>query len=378
MARIAFLFLIVDTLPYEELWKAWIGKITDSCVHIHAKHPERIRSAWVRQHLITAPSGDIVTYRPDWGSVELVRAMLALLQAALRDRQVGRLCFLSESCLPAVDPVVAERTIQAATRSWLDVKFRPNNGYSALHQFAPMRCGWRVAKADQWCLLQRSHAERLVRRPRIWQSFKRAKAADEIFIPTLLQMGGVLNDEGTLVCHHSEAECRSRFSHTDRLSWTPDGPDRTVMRVKPRSDPTQLATDDIMNAAILALNTDWPVYGEIESRKITYVDWSYSCLHPTTFRWNLALHRRAQERGCIFVRKVIDVDQHAWLQWLFSPAQYIPATPLLFRDNEKDRRNRSKLQEYADCATPYNERIWPEADCWEYVTQRSAAKVTNH
>jgi hypothetical protein len=374
MTRLAFLFLIVDTLPYEDLWTAWLGHLPDAHVHIHAKHPERIRSEWVRQRLITSSSGDIVTYRPDWGSIELVRAMLALLRAALRDPDVGRLCFLSESCLPAVDPAAAERTLLGATRSWLDIKFRPNNGYSALHQFAPMRCGWRPAKADQWCLLLRAHAERLLRQPRCWQAFKRVKAADEIFIPTLLRMYGILHDEGTLVCHHGEDECRSRFPHTARLSWTADGPDRTVMRVKPRTDPAELSTDDIMNAAILALDTDWPVYGEVESRKLTYVDWSYSCLHPTTFRWNLALHRRAQERGCLFVRKVIDVDHDAWRQWLAAPTQYIPATPLLFRDNDKDRRNRSKLQHYTDCTTPYNERLWPEADCWDYVTQRTTNK----
>ena len=371
MTRIAFLFLVIADLPYEPLWRAWLEQVPDAEVHIHCKHPERVTSSWVRQRLITSPGGDIVTYRPDWGSVELVRAMLALLRAGLRRPDVGRLCFLSESCLPAADPAAAAQAMRAATRSWLDVKFRPNNGYSALHQFRPMRCGWRAAKADQWCLLLRPHAERLLRQPRMWQAFKRIKAADEMFIPTVLLMHGVLTDDGTLRCRHSEAECRRRMTPSDRISWTPDGEHSTVMRVRSRTDPDDLATDDIMNAAIMTMDTDWPRYGEIEARKVTYVDWSYSCLHPTTFQWNLALHRRAQERGCLFVRKVANVDHDAWLQWLAGPAQYIPATPLLFRDNDKDRRNRSKLEGYTDPSTPYNERLWPEADCWAYATQRS-------
>ncbi len=207
-STIAFLFIIVDKFPHEAVWRRWLEAVPCH-VYFHCKKPEAIESQWVRERLIASPGGDIITYRPDWGSVELVRAMLALLRTALREESNRRFCFLSESCIPAVPPGEAAGQILSATRSWVDVKFRPNNGYSALHQFDPLRCGWRVCKADQWCLLVREHAEAVSRRPGIWKNFKRVKASDEIFIPTLLYLARALDDRGTLRCHHPADKVRA-------------------------------------------------------------------------------------------------------------------------------------------------------------------------
>ena len=374
---IAFLFLIVNRFQHERIWRQWLDQIPDSRVYFHCKAPEEVTSPWVRERLIASPGGDIITYRPDWGSVELVRAMVALLRTALRDpARHTHFCFLSESCIPAVGPAEAAARVRGAERSWIDAKFRPNNGYSALHQFSPMRCGWRVCKADQWCLLLRKHAELVVRRPAIWKHFKMLKASDEIFIPTLLCLAGALTDSGRLRRHRPEATCRRVLAaHLraagERIRLEPVDPETTDLHVGSRTSRDQPSTDDIMNTAIMGMRTDWPIYGDIEARKVTYVDWSYSCLHPTTFVWNLALHTRARERGCLFVRKVIEVDEKAYLNWMRQPDQYIPSTPLVFRDNDKDRRNRKKIQHYTDITTPYNERLWPETDCWDYVKQRS-------
>lgn len=40
------------------------------------------------------------SFRPEWGSVELVRAELALLSAAIEDADVQWTVLASESCLP--------------------------------------------------------------------------------------------------------------------------------------------------------------------------------------------------------------------------------------------------------------------------------------
>ncbi len=60
-----------------------------------ARSPQN--QAWVRDHMLH------VSYRPTWGSVELVRAALALMQAAVaEDDTVQWLALASESCLPIV------------------------------------------------------------------------------------------------------------------------------------------------------------------------------------------------------------------------------------------------------------------------------------
>lgn len=75
--EIALLFIIIDTLPLESIWRHWID--TSSCasrvqIYIHAKYPERVRSDWVKQHLVP------FTYRPAWASVEIAKAMIKLLE----------------------------------------------------------------------------------------------------------------------------------------------------------------------------------------------------------------------------------------------------------------------------------------------------------
>lgn len=82
---------------------------------IHAKHPEMIHALpddddkkWLTDRLLP------VSYRPEWGSVELVRAALALLQASFDEQPFSRWFLLaSESCLP-IQPLK-----QVCTRQYL-------------------------------------------------------------------------------------------------------------------------------------------------------------------------------------------------------------------------------------------------------------------
>ena len=131
--HIALLFLTIDDLPHEHIWKEWLkssslcttdvkteestdptsGAVNDSndvmvSIICHAKHPERITSPWLRQrHLIRfrreehktesnqegkqAETSEQLqqpprmhTRRPEWGSIEITRAMIDLLEEGLR------------------------------------------------------------------------------------------------------------------------------------------------------------------------------------------------------------------------------------------------------------------------------------------------------
>jgi hypothetical protein len=125
-------------------------------VYIHAKFPRRVASPWVRSRLIGR------SFRPEWGSVDIVRAELELLAVALQSSPgAGRFAFASESCLPVVPAGNARDAFGGGGGdiSWVCARSTPNNGYSSQLQFAPLeRAGVPrelIGKADQWCLLTR-------------------------------------------------------------------------------------------------------------------------------------------------------------------------------------------------------------------------------
>lgn len=110
--HIALLFLTIDDLPHEHIWKEWIkGPSSDAksdgsnegpmiSVICHAKYPERITSPWLKQrHLIRFQKGTdekqesdsqqqhppkLHSRRPEWGSIEITRGMIDLLEEGLR------------------------------------------------------------------------------------------------------------------------------------------------------------------------------------------------------------------------------------------------------------------------------------------------------
>ena len=108
---LAVLFIIIDKLPFEEIWRSWADAGAGEAgwtarFWVHAKYPAQVKSEWVRQRLLP------VSFVPEWGSVELVRAATALMDAALEDSTVQRLVLASESCVPVC------RFAQVRARCW--------------------------------------------------------------------------------------------------------------------------------------------------------------------------------------------------------------------------------------------------------------------
>ncbi len=129
-AVLSVLLLVIDDVPFANHWIQWANRdvsgfagssLNDTfsfptppvlfvqcppgwrvTFKIHAKSPETIKQgpdrpekAWMAGNLLPD------SFRPDWGSVELVRAALALLQASFSEEIAARRFILaSESCLP--------------------------------------------------------------------------------------------------------------------------------------------------------------------------------------------------------------------------------------------------------------------------------------
>ena len=167
---LALLFMIIDTLPFENIWRRWIESNNNSKVNvqilIHAKYPARVQSSWVRTHLTKT------SHVPEWGSVELTRAMITLAEECLSGctTQSMRLLYCSESCLPVLSFQKTYEELWSSTTSWLDVSRKPRNGYNGSSQWVPIEksslvpaeC---VCKSDQWVCLTRRHAEHVLNLP---------------------------------------------------------------------------------------------------------------------------------------------------------------------------------------------------------------------
>ena len=80
---LTLMFMIIDSLPFENIWKTWLNNATLATrsivrIIIHAKHPDRVKSQWVKSRLCQS-----FQLKPEWGSVELTDVMVRLLNEAV-------------------------------------------------------------------------------------------------------------------------------------------------------------------------------------------------------------------------------------------------------------------------------------------------------
>ncbi|KAJ8602625.1 hypothetical protein CTAYLR_010204 [Chrysophaeum taylorii] len=216
--RLAICVLCVEGLPHEAIWRRWASDLAAQDVvvefFIHA-HRRRRCSEWVREHLVSAH------FDTKWGSIELVRAAVALLREARKDTKLDAeyFAFVSETCVPVstADEVTSEIFGEVPPRSWIAAADAPNNGYSKQKQFDLVsRAIPAVWKADQWLLLSRVHARLALRAddevvsylrrkrkrddesPALWRFFEDVQAADELYFPSVLALCGELPEPPNL------------------------------------------------------------------------------------------------------------------------------------------------------------------------------------
>jgi len=333
--HLALLLICIDELPYEHIWKEWCETLNSSSGYFislicHAKFPDKVKSEWLRKRLLVFPpkSGrgnsyldpEFLSRTPEWGSIEITRAMLDLLSAGLKighsteqdprfspNRfvihgspaaeggskvpQVDQFLFISETCLPVASAPEFFNAMEN-TVSWVNARHRkdegtPKNAYendqfSLINRKIPGQYRW---KADQWVLLCRSHASQImgIDRPHIlhkfhlWHCYAEINASDEMYIPTTLALLGFLR-------------------------FTTSGEDTQRLRgivVNDKGDkPSETATPE---------NT----FQFIKKRPVSYTDWTQGARNPVTFANGIVdfrkVSRLARDNGCLVARKFAPV-----------------------------------------------------------------------
>ena len=336
--QLSILVLIIDDFPHEAVWRQWLARAEESArcrvkFLFHAKYPDKVRSSWVREHLVEW------TFKPNWGSVEITKAMLGLLRRAVAQdpgRLVGRFVFASESCVPLQPVEEALASIFASEKSWMRPKAKANNGYSQERQFnvlkgkVPLDC---IVKADQWVLLNRVHAEGLLQLP----SLIHAHSRDEVDGRGRVMQGNVEGRErgGEEGDRERQDGRAARSSTSGSKSGKSDGYDEKFAD----SEKSLFAlfgkvgaSDEMFIPTCLALlghvvvtpgarpHLSTAAGPAISLRPVTFCDWEDPPgKNPLTFhsltqgiaaaKERDAL-RRAKDSGCIFFRK-LKPDPHA-------------------------------------------------------------------
>jgi hypothetical protein len=115
--HIGILMIIIDDLPHEAIWRYWSNEVarSSSCrisYWIHAKYPDRVRSAWVRDRLVKT-----FHFKPEWGSLEIAKVMGKVLEESLADdSSLTHLIYASES-LTVPSPLSASSSSASSSSS---------------------------------------------------------------------------------------------------------------------------------------------------------------------------------------------------------------------------------------------------------------------
>jgi Core-2/I-Branching enzyme len=92
--KIAFLFLTIGDINQPNIWTKYLENKQDKySVYINSKHPETIKTPWLKDKVI--PNNVVNT---GWGKI--TEAYHNLLEEAMKDEDNVKFVFISESCIP--------------------------------------------------------------------------------------------------------------------------------------------------------------------------------------------------------------------------------------------------------------------------------------
>ena len=238
--KIAFLFLTVHNLPFEEIWQEFFtfhAPKEQFNIYIHAKNPYYYSNDSIFYNRMIPKRIDT-----RWGSLDLVKAARLLVESALEDDPKNYyFALFSESCLPLYSfpkyyriLTQGEKSIvnscphdvpwktylynYAASfvggkRSWSDFR---NRWRPILDKSKKMKKDhWR--KGGQWFMLIRPHAQlfqNFIEDDELWETIP---IPDEHFVPTLLSMHGLENET---TCSDGFTNVNFENSQSDRHPLT--------------------------------------------------------------------------------------------------------------------------------------------------------------
>jgi len=211
MGKIAFLFVIYDTIHHEDLWKLFFEGADPSAYSIYIHYKHNVPLGWMEPYKLKT------CVETSYGRISVVRAENLLLQTALKDPHNQHFIFLSNSCIPV--------------KPFSQIQLNPCLSYFNICQ--PQSCFPRcnsllsylpkdkIQKSSHWCILNRRHAV-IVLEKDCTSWFEGFFGADEHYYITMIYKNN-LQDElcttpdiqwgATTFCNWTEADGNSPRSY---------------------------------------------------------------------------------------------------------------------------------------------------------------------
>lgn len=154
MKKIAFLFLIYDTINLEELWKIFFTNVDKNKYTIYIHYKNNIPLKYFEKYKLKK------CIKTEYATISLVKAQNILLKEALKDKNNKHFIFLSNSCIP-----------------FKNFEYIYNNlliSKSYFNLFPHIECFPRcdvllnyidskyIQKASQWSILNRKHSKLMI------------------------------------------------------------------------------------------------------------------------------------------------------------------------------------------------------------------------
>ncbi len=147
MGKIAFLFIIYDTIHHEDLWKLFFEGADPSAYSIYIHYKYNVPLGWMEPYKLKT------CVETSYGRISVVRAENLLLQTALEDPHNQHFIFLSNSCIP-VKPFSQIQLNPCL--SYFNI-CKPQSCFPRCYSLLTYLPKDKIQKSSHWCILNRQH-----------------------------------------------------------------------------------------------------------------------------------------------------------------------------------------------------------------------------
>ena len=247
MSKIAFCFLIYDRLPFLELWKEFFSQVDENKynIYVHYKNrPNDLDNELKNLHILDT------TIETNWGDISLVVAQNLLLINAMKDPENTNFIFVSNSCIPVknfyqIKHILGQNSSKSFFTLCPDGQCYPKcdkivdsiidinlEDLGVGQHSLPKLNRKDIKKSSQWCILNRKHADILLKSRDYLHWFQNCVGSDELCYITKLHQVKLEN------------EIKTDF-RTTLVNWNDE--DDTPYTYK---DHTQISSEELKNIII--------------------------------------------------------------------------------------------------------------------------------
>lgn len=207
--KIAFCFLIYDTINHEELWKKFFDGVDKNKYNIYIHYKDNTPLKYFEKYKLNN------CVDTEWGTISLVKASNLLFKTACdHDNENYKFVLLSNSCIPLKGFDKIYNKITSDDYGYLNASEDINNKNCKIYKENPKKYG----KASQWIILNREMVKEIAFHDDKWIdiNFGDVFAPDEIYYYTMLKHK---NMENQLIIAKNSATQGSTFVYWSDMDY---------------------------------------------------------------------------------------------------------------------------------------------------------------